>query len=260
MRGHRVRLQHLRRAQHRPLGLRQHVEAAADGSLVRVEPLVKTFGWYGGGWNFSPLGYRPGVAGARSSPPTPGLSGVMALTGAAFGEFGAYAAVAADRRRAGARLLPLGRRLHSRTAGLVAAALVATSPVLLFYVVQPMSDVPAAAWVVFALAAALGDAGGRPSRPDRAWAWRRPRGPTWRRWRGRGGVRGGLAAPFVAAAARDARGACWGSGLVPVLGPADAAEPSLYGSASVDRLRRTGSVLRLRPTSCPTSATISGAS
>jgi len=40
----------------------------------------------------------------------------------------------------------LGALLHSRTAGVVASALLATSPIFLFQIVQPMSDVPAAAW------------------------------------------------------------------------------------------------------------------
>ena len=41
-----------------------------DGNLVRVEPLVKTFDWYGGGWNFSPLGTGRVSPRERSSPPT----------------------------------------------------------------------------------------------------------------------------------------------------------------------------------------------
>ena len=127
------------------------------GSLVRVEPLVKAFGWSGGGWNFSPLGFRPGVAEGDIVPLYPlGFPAIMALTRAAFGEFGAYAAVPLMGAALVVGCFLLGRRLHSRTAGLVAAALVATSPVVLFFAVHPMSDVPAAAWVVFALVGALG--------------------------------------------------------------------------------------------------------
>ena len=129
-----------------------------DGNLVRVEPLVKTFGWFGGGWNFSPLGHRPGVAPGDIVPTYPmGLPVAMALTRAAFGEFGEYAAVPLFGAVLVLGCFWLGCRLHSRVAGLVAAALVASSPVQLFHVVQPMSDVPAAAWLVLALAAALGD-------------------------------------------------------------------------------------------------------
>ena len=129
-----------------------------DGSLVRVEPLVKTFGWFGGGWNFSPLGHRPGVAEGEIVPTYPmGLPVAMALTRAAFGEFGEYAAVPLFGAVLVLACFWLGCRLHSPIAGLVGAALVASSPVQLFHVVQPMSDVPAAAWLVLALAAALGD-------------------------------------------------------------------------------------------------------
>jgi 4-amino-4-deoxy-L-arabinose transferase-like glycosyltransferase len=48
-----------------------------------------------------------------------------------------------------------GARLHSRHAGLAAAVLIATSPILLFQLVQPMSDVPATAWWALALLFAL---------------------------------------------------------------------------------------------------------
>src|SRR4029453_11381550 len=49
----------------------------------------------------------------------------------------------------------VGARLHSRYAGLAAAALAPTSPILLFQIVQPMSDVPATAWWAVALVFAL---------------------------------------------------------------------------------------------------------
>jgi 4-amino-4-deoxy-L-arabinose transferase-like glycosyltransferase len=200
---------------------------------VRVEPLVKTFDWYGGGWNFSPLGHRPGVAAGEIVPTYPmGLPVVMALTRSAFGDFGEYAAVPL----LGAALVLgsflLGCRLHSRTAGLVAAALVATSPVQLFHVVQPMSDVPAAAWLVLALAAALGD--------------------RWPSALGAGICLGMAAAtrpnlaPLALAVAACAAGwplQSWrqprvmrlvflGLGLVPVLGPLMGLNLWLYGSAS----------------------------
>ena len=204
-----------------------------DGNLVRVEPLVKTFEWYGGGWNFSPLGHRPGVAEGEIVPTYPmGLPVVMALTRAVFGEFGEYAAVPLLGAALVLGCFLLGCRLHSPIGGLVAAALVATSPVQLFHVVQPMSDVPAAAWLVLALAAALGDrwpsavaagiclgmaAATRPNLAPLAlvvaacaagWphrSWRQP---------------------------RVLRVALLGLGLVPVLGPLMAMNLWLYGSAT----------------------------
>jgi hypothetical protein len=203
------------------------------GSLVRVEPLVKAFGWHAGGWNFSPLGFRPGVADGDIVPTYPlGFPAIMALTRAAFGELGAYAAVPLMGAALVIGCFLLGRRLHSRTAGLVAAALVATSPVVLFFAVHPMSDVPAAAWVVFALAAALGQT---------------------RRSAVAAGACLGMAAatrpnlaPLAVAVAACAAGwplVSWRQprvtrviflavGLVPVLGPLMLLNLQLYGSAS----------------------------
>jgi 4-amino-4-deoxy-L-arabinose transferase-like glycosyltransferase len=45
----------------------------------------------------------------------------------------------------------LGARLYSRQAGLMAATLLAASPIFLFQIVQPMSDVPTTAWWLLAL-------------------------------------------------------------------------------------------------------------
>jgi hypothetical protein len=49
----------------------------------------------------------------------------------------------------------VGARLHSRPAGVAAALLLATSPILLFQLVQPMSDVAVTAWWTVALLFAL---------------------------------------------------------------------------------------------------------
>ena len=142
----------------------------------------------------------------------------------------------------------------------MAAALVATSPVQLFHVVQPMSDVPAAAWLVLALAAALGDrwpsavaagmclgmaAATRPNLAPLALAvaacaagWPRR---SWRQPRVR-------------------RVALLGLGLVPVLGPLMAMNLWLYGSATSTGYGGLDQVLRAAPTSCRTSATTSSGS
>lgn len=135
-----------------------HARLLLSGPLVRVEPLVQAFDWYGGAWNFSPLGYRPGVGTGEIVPTYPlGLPAVMAVLRALFGEWGTYFAVPLLGAALVLGCFGLGVRLHSRLAGLVAAALAASSPILLFHVLQPMSDVPAAAWLVLALLAALGE-------------------------------------------------------------------------------------------------------
>jgi len=135
-----------------------HAKLLLSGPLVRVEPLVSAFDWHGGAWNFSPLGYRPGVGATEIVPTYPlGLPAVIAALRAAFGEFGSYFAVPLLGAALVLGCFCLAAHLHSRLAGLVAAALAASSPILLFHVLQPMSDVPAAAWLVLALLGALGD-------------------------------------------------------------------------------------------------------
>jgi hypothetical protein len=55
----------------------------------------------------------------------------------------------------------LGARVHSPLAGVVAAALLASSPVFLMQVVQPVSDVPATAWWTLCLALVMGGGAAR---------------------------------------------------------------------------------------------------
>src|SRR6266516_471913 len=49
----------------------------------------------------------------------------------------------------------LGTRIYSRLAGALAAVLLASSPIFLHQVVEPVSDVPAAAWWTTSLALVL---------------------------------------------------------------------------------------------------------
>jgi hypothetical protein len=136
-----------------------HARLLLTGPLVRIEPLAQAFSaWHGGAWNFSPLGYRPGVGAGEIVPTYPlGLPAVLAVARALFGEIGTYFAVPLLAAALVLGCFALASRLHSRLGGIVAAALAATSPVLLFHALQPMSDVPAATWLVLAILAALAD-------------------------------------------------------------------------------------------------------
>jgi 4-amino-4-deoxy-L-arabinose transferase-like glycosyltransferase len=105
---------------------------------------------------FAPFGYRPDPTG-RAIVPTypPGLPLLMAPVVRLAGVHAAFVVVPVF----GALLVwltfVLGRRLDGPLSGVVAAALVATSPVVLFQVVQPMSAVPVAAlWLAAWLLAA----------------------------------------------------------------------------------------------------------
>lgn len=128
----------------------------ASGRIVRDEPLARQTGWPEATWAFAPLGYRPGPNAGEIVPTYPsGLPLAMAAGRIAAGETGAFLAVPLLSALAVLCTYALGASLHSRIAGLVAAALLATSPIFLFQVVQPMSDVPAAAWWALATLFAL---------------------------------------------------------------------------------------------------------
>lgn len=128
----------------------------ASARLSSDEPLARTVAWRNATWAFSPLGYRPGVDPGELVPTYPaGLPLVMTPFRLLGGELATYLAVPLLGAIAVLATFYVGARLHSRYAGLAAAVLVATSPILLFQIVQPMSDVPATAWWVVALLFAL---------------------------------------------------------------------------------------------------------
>jgi 4-amino-4-deoxy-L-arabinose transferase-like glycosyltransferase len=62
------------------------------------------------------------------------------------GEFGPYLVVPLLGALAVLCTMAIGAAIHSRGAGIAAAAMLATSPIFLFQIVQPMSDVPVTAW------------------------------------------------------------------------------------------------------------------
>jgi hypothetical protein len=108
-------------------------------------------------WTFAPLGYRPATNGTDLVPIySPGLPLLMAAAQTVAGHCAAFWVVPI---LAGVLVLAtyaIGVRLGHPVAGVAAAALVATSPTLLFMLMAPMSDVPVtAAWAV-AIAAVLG--------------------------------------------------------------------------------------------------------
>jgi hypothetical protein len=126
------------------------------GRLVFEEPLARVIAWPDATWTFSPLGYRPGLVTGQIVPTYPsGLPLTMAAARLLDGDLGVFVVVPLLGALAVFCTYTLGTLLHSRTAGLVAAALLASSPIFLFHIVQPMSDVPATAWVALAVLFAL---------------------------------------------------------------------------------------------------------
>ncbi len=123
-----------------------------SGQLKIPEPWAANAPWKDALLTFTPLGYRPG-AGADAASIVPSYSSGLPLLFAAAKTIGGQEAMFWVVPITGAVLViatfGIGRRLGAPRAGLIAAWLVATSPIVLFMVVAPMTDVPvAAAWNV----------------------------------------------------------------------------------------------------------------
>lgn len=123
-----------------------------SGHLKIPEPWAANAPWEDAIQTFSPLGYRPGV-GADAAAIVPSYSAGLPLLFAAAKTIGGQEAMFWVVPMTGAVLViatfGIGRRLGAPRAGLVAAWLVATSPIVVFMVVTPMTDIPvAAAWNV----------------------------------------------------------------------------------------------------------------
>ncbi len=129
----------------------------ARGTLVVDVPLAGEAPWPEAVGTFAPLGYRPATRpGAIVPVYSPGLPLMMAAARTVGGRQAVFAVVPV----LGGLLVwagyLLGRRLGDRRVGIATAALLASSPITLFQVVQPMSDVPVAAWWTLALVASSG--------------------------------------------------------------------------------------------------------
>jgi len=137
-------------------------ERWASGQLQVVEPLALEAPWPNAPLAFAPAGHRPSstVPGAIVPICPPGLSifmvpflwiGGPAAVFLVVPLFGALLVVATD---------IVGRRYGARI-GLVSAVLLAASPVFLNQLIQPMSDVPATALWMLALACATSTSRGQ---------------------------------------------------------------------------------------------------
>lgn len=117
------------------------------GQLDLPAPLAIDAPWPAAITTLMPFGYREAPGGAPALVPmtAPGVPMVMALLQRVAGHGAAFVVTPA----AGALLVLLtfgiGRRVRSPATGLIAAWLVATSPTVLYMLMWPMSDIPAAA-------------------------------------------------------------------------------------------------------------------
>ena len=129
------------------------------GSLKVPQPWVAEVPWPDAKWTFTPLGYRPAeVPGDWSIVPTysPGLPMVFAVVKGIGGQCVMFGVVPLLAGLAVLATYGIGRRLSTPGAGLMAAWLVATSPVALSSSLEPLTDVPVMAMWALAFFFVLG--------------------------------------------------------------------------------------------------------
>jgi hypothetical protein len=117
------------------------------GNLAVQQPWVAAVPWPDAMWTFTPLGYRPADNGSGSIVPTysPGLPMLLAVAKGIGGQCVMFAVVPMFAGLTVLATYGIGHRLHSPAAGLIAAWLVATSPITLSSSLEPLSDLPAMA-------------------------------------------------------------------------------------------------------------------
>jgi len=128
-------------------GYASQAELWSHGRLAVRQPIVDLVPWPDAGPTFTPLGYTPSPGAEDVLVPTysPGLPMLMALARIIAGSCAIFNVVPIC---AGILILSsygIGKGLGGHHVGLASAWLVATSPVVLFVSLSPMSDVPAAA-------------------------------------------------------------------------------------------------------------------
>ena len=137
-------------------GYISEAQLLASARLTTDEPLARGVAWPNATWAFTPLGYRPGPEAGELVPTYPaGLPLVIAPVRLLAGELACYLVVPLLGAVAVLATFGIGARLHSRAAGVAAALFLATSPIFLFQLVQPMSDVAVTAWWTLALLFAI---------------------------------------------------------------------------------------------------------
>ena len=130
-------------------------ELFASGHVMHIEPLAARAPWEHGADAFVPVGHVPAFDRADGSVPmcSPGYPIAMAIVRHAGGRIAMFGVVPILGAVAVWLTFILGRRISGPASGAVAAVLMAASPPFLYQVVQPMSDVPAAALWAAALVA-----------------------------------------------------------------------------------------------------------
>ena len=134
-----------------------------EGRVSLAPPLALPVPWPNAAATFAPSGFAPGPDPAGGSVPlcAAGLAVAMAAAMRIAGDAAIFAVVPLMGLLAVWSTWLLGRRVAGPLVGAASAALVACSPIFLYQLVQPMSDVPAAALWTAAIATALGPPGAK---------------------------------------------------------------------------------------------------
>jgi hypothetical protein len=130
----------------------------AHGNPVQFQtPLAMQSPWPNAEWSFCPIGYKPSfVSGLIVPTYAPGLPLLMAMFARPFGMRGAFIVVPLLGGLAAWSTYRLGLRVsRSHECALLSTVLTVCSPVFLFQLMQPLSDVPATAWWLTSVVAAL---------------------------------------------------------------------------------------------------------
>ena len=129
---------------------------AAGNPVQMQDPLALHAPWDRAPASFCPVGYRPGTTDAVIVPvAASGLPLQMAGPVRAFGPTGGYLIVPILGAVVVGLTYRLARQRYSPTVAISAAGLVALSPVFVYQLMLPMTDVPVTAWWLLAVDAAL---------------------------------------------------------------------------------------------------------
>jgi hypothetical protein len=124
--------------------------------LVIEQPIARQVPWPLADWTFTPLGYRPAQApGAIVPVYAPGLPVLMAIGKSVVGACGPFVIVPLLAGLTVWLTYLLGVQLSSKLVGLTGAALMTTSPAFVFMSLNPMSDLPVAAFFTLGVVLAL---------------------------------------------------------------------------------------------------------
>lgn len=131
-------------------------KAFAHGQLQPASALAADAPWPNAANTFAPGGFIPSTIAHDAAAPicAPGMSVLMAPLAAIFGQDAIFWLTPLAAALLVWSAFVIGRRLAGGAAGVTAAILVATSPIVLYQSVQPMNDVLTAALWMAALASA----------------------------------------------------------------------------------------------------------